>query len=181
MQRLIDDLLLLARADAGALMAGDDLVDLDDLALTAAERLRAETAVTVDTTGITAAQTRGSEAQLGRVVGNLVDNAVRHAASTVSLSTYERDGSAWLVVGNDGPMIPIDRHEAMFERFGRLDQARSQQSGGAGLGLAIVREIVSRHGGSVTVTSRPEATLFRVALPTTDAAVTSGDDQPVPS
>lgn len=173
MQSLIDDLLLLARADAGAMAVGQDLVDLDDLALIAADRLRSE-GVNVDATGVSASQARGSEAQLSRVVANLVDNAVRHAASTVWLSTYERDGSAWIVVGNDGPTIPADSFEAMFQRFGRLDESRAQQSGGAGLGLAIVQEIVARHGGSVTVTSIAGDTRFLVALPLPQAPSANG-------
>ncbi len=170
LQRLIDDLLLLARADAGVVSPGADRVDLDDLALLAAANIRRSGAVAVDTGGIGAAQAVGDAAQFARVAANLADNAVRHARSRVWLETFEADAVAYLVVGNDGPPIPPDQFSHLFQRFSRLDEARSSDRGGTGLGLAIVKEIVDRHGGSVAVESTESATIFTVGVP----AVASG-------
>lgn len=165
LQRLVDDLLLLARADAGVVQAGTNPVDLDDLALAAAVHLRQRRQVEVDTAGIAASQASGDASQLRRVVANLVENAERHARRRVWLRTFEDDGMAYLVVGNDGPPIEPGQFAVLFERFGRIDEARSSEHGGAGLGLAIVEEIVARHHGSVTVESSDAATEFIVALP----------------
>ena len=122
--------------------------DLDDLLLREAG-VRREHGVQVDTTGVSAAQVMGDAGQLGRAVRNLVDNAAGHAAAVVTLSLEEQDGHAVLTVADDGPGIPGQEHERVFERFAQLHPARS--SGGAGLGLAITREIVERHGGTVRI------------------------------
>lgn len=144
LQRLVDDLLELARGGDGRRVP----VDLDDLLLREA-RVRREHGVQVDTSGVSAAQVMGDAGQLGRAVRNLVDNAARHAAAVVTLSLEEQDGHAVLTVADDGPGIPGQEHERVFERFAQLHAARS--SGGAGLGLAITREIVERHGGTVRI------------------------------
>jgi signal transduction histidine kinase len=86
---------------------------------------------------------------------NLLDNAARHAASQVSVAAHARGDDAVFIVDDDGPGIaPADR-ERVFGRFVRLDANRSRSAGGAGLGLAIVREIVTAHKGTVTVNDRP--------------------------
>jgi signal transduction histidine kinase len=93
----------------------------------------------------------GDAAQLARAVRNLLDNAVRHARSTVGVELRERDGVAVLVVRDDGPGIPPAERERVFERFTRLDDARSAADGGAGLGLAIARDIARIHGGDIAL------------------------------
>ena len=162
LERLVRNLLLLARADEQSLTLGSTGVDLDDIVLAEASRLRASTAVTVDTSGVGPARVLGDEGLLGQVVRNLVDNAARHAASTVRLSLTE--GS--LVVEDDGDGVPLADRERVFERFVRLDEARGRDAGGTGLGLAIVREIVAAHGGTVTIGDSPlGGARVRVALP----------------
>lgn len=151
LQRLVDDLLHLARSDAGATITRDDTVDLDDVVLGQARRLRSDDQLTVDTTAVTAVQVRGDRAQIDRAVGNVVDNAARHATSRVTFALAERDGVAELAVDDDGPGIPADARERVFERFTRLDDARTGSTGGTGLGLPIARDIVERLGGIVTV------------------------------
>jgi signal transduction histidine kinase len=69
----------------------------------------------------------------------------------VTFELYETDGRSELVVPDDGPGIPVEQREAVFQRFTRLDNARSREAGGAGLGLAIVHDIVVRHGGSISI------------------------------
>jgi signal transduction histidine kinase len=162
LQHLVDDLLRLARSDAalpgepgGPGEPGEDLVDLDDVVLRLTRRHRADGRVTVDTGGVGAAQVVGDRAQLARAVANVVDNAVRYAASTVTLWLAEQGGEAVLAVADDGPGIPAADRERVFERFTRLDDARGATTGGAGLGLAIARDIVRRHGGTITVDPSP--------------------------
>lgn len=152
MQALVDDLLVLARSDAGlAAAAPAQTVDLDEVVADQVLRLRAEGRVAVDARGVGAAQVEGDAGRLGRALGNVVDNAVRHARSTVTITLAERDGDAVLAVSDDGPGIPADRRDEVFERFTRLDGARTSAAGGAGLGLAIARDIVTAHRGTIAV------------------------------
>lgn len=153
LQRLVEDLLALARSDGGAGVLPDRRasVDLDDLVLRRARALRAEARVAVDVTGVGAVQVVGDADQLGRAVDNLLDNAARHATSTVTCTLVERDGVAVLAVADDGPGIPADQRDRVFQRFARLDDSRTGATGGTGLGLAIVRAAVSAHSGTVAV------------------------------
>jgi signal transduction histidine kinase len=152
-QRLVEDLLLLARADERSLRLASRPVDLDDLVLEEAARLRAGSGLTVVTTGVSAARVTGDAAALRRVLRNLGDNAARHATGVIALSAASRDGAVTVAVEDDGPGIaPADR-ERVLRRFVRLDEARARDAGGAGLGLAIVDELVRAHGGTVEVGS----------------------------
>ncbi len=158
LERLVEDLLHLAHSDStvGNATAGSrrhEPVDLDDLVLSEARRLRESRRVTVDVSGVTAAQIHGDADQLRRVVRNLVDNAARHATETVTITLAERGDEAVLAVVDDGPGIPEDQHDRVFERFTRLDDARDRARGGTGLGLAICRDIVRRHGGTIVIDS----------------------------
>jgi signal transduction histidine kinase len=152
MQALVDDLLVLARQDAGAAPARPAMaVDLDELVAEQVRRLRAEGRARVDAGEVGAAQVVGDAGRLRRALANVVDNAARHARSTVTISLAERDASAVMSVADDGPGIPAERHDEVFERFARLDGARSASTGGTGLGLAIARAIVVDHGGTIAV------------------------------
>ena len=110
----------------------------------------------------------GSRTQVGRLVANLLDNAQRHARSAVTVSVRRAGERAVVEVADDGEGVPEDDRERVFERFVRLDAARSRDDGGAGLGLAIARDVAVRHGGTLTVR---EATaggaLFELRLPVT--------------
>nr|WP_243731562.1 HAMP domain-containing sensor histidine kinase [Nocardioides ochotonae] len=159
MQRLVEQLLVLTRAGEAAGAHASYDVDLDDIALAEARRVR-RGGLQVDTSGIGPGRVRGDGVALGQVVRNLVDNAVRHAETTVRLAVRERaedgrDPDVELVVEDDGPGIPEAERERVFDRFVRLDEARARDAGGSGLGLAIVREIVTAHGGTVAITSSP--------------------------
>ncbi|WP_053205713.1 sensor histidine kinase [Jiangella muralis] len=153
-QRLVEDLLVLARADEQLLRLAAHPVDLDDLVLEEAARLRATGAAAVGTTGVAAARVTGDAAALRRVLRNLGDNAARHAAGAVALSVASRDGTVTLAVEDDGPGIPPADRERVLRRFVRLDEARDRDAGGAGLGLAIVDELVRAHDGTVEVGER---------------------------
>lgn len=176
MQDLVDGLLLLARLDEHAPSRRQG-VDLDDLALSEASRLRAASAgrpehpLTIDTSGIGAARATGDARLLARLVRNLADNAARHAHSRVGLTTETTAGGgiAVLHVDDDGAGIPPEERERVFERFVRLDEARARDAGGSGLGLAIVRGIAEASGGTVTVTASPSGgARFTVTLPAGD-------------
>jgi signal transduction histidine kinase len=98
-----------------------------------------------------AAVVRGNRARLTRLVRNLIDNAERHAAGRVHIAVSTTDTECVLTVADDGPGIPAEDRQRVFDRFVRLDDGRDRDEGGSGLGLAIVAEIAHAHGGSVTV------------------------------
>jgi signal transduction histidine kinase len=163
-QQLVDDLLELARADESPTLRRGEKVDLDDLVLAEARRVR-ECGIRVDATGIGAGRVDGDLVGLARMLRNLVDNAMRHAESTVRLSLCETGGVVRLVVAIDGPPIPDADRARVFERFTRLDDSRARRDGGAGLGLAIVAEIVAAHLGTIQVGGEDGWTRFVVHLP----------------
>ena len=150
LHQLLHDLLYLARSSHTPPTAQE--VDLDDVALSVAKEVRARSAVDVDTTGVRAARVSGDGRAIARAVSNLLDNAVRHARSRVAISTDALDGVCRVVVDDDGTGIAAADRQRVFERFTRLDEARTRGAGGAGLGLAIVSDIAARHGGTVEVT-----------------------------
>jgi signal transduction histidine kinase len=164
LQHLVDDLLQLARGDDSLADVDFRVVDLDDIVLREARRLRERGRIEVRLYGVSAAQTFGDPRQLSRAVRNLFDNAERHASSTVEVGLAEVDGRVRLTVSDDGEGISPEHHEVIFERFSRLDDARTRDTGGAGLGLAIVRDIIQRHKGTVALDDSA-ATCFIVELP----------------
>jgi signal transduction histidine kinase len=151
LQRLIDDLLTLARSDDDTQRARWKPVDLDDIVLREATRLRAAGTVSVDVSRVSAAQVLGDADQLARAVRNLLDNAAQHGGSSVEVALGEVGTDAVLAITDDGAGIPAHLQERVFERFTRVDPARTRASGGSGLGLAITRDLVAAHGGTVTV------------------------------
>ncbi len=166
MQRLVDDLLHLARTDAARSPLQAQLVDLDDIVLREAEAVLAESRIEVDLSGVSAAQVVGDRSQLTRAIRNLCDNAQQHAAHRVTFTLGERDGVAALTITDDGPGVPPDQAATVFERFGRLDDSRARTTGGTGLGLAIAREIIERHGGTVELdTTHHPGARFVLTLP----------------
>ncbi|MFE9258975.1 ATP-binding protein [Streptomyces sp. NPDC006879] len=168
MSRLVDDLLLLARLDAGRPLEREP-VDLTRLILDSADDARAagpdhrflldlpEEPVTVV----------GDSHRLQQAIGNLLANARTHTPPgsevTVTLSTLPTHAS--VTVSDNGPGIPEELLGEVFGRFVRGDHARSRTTGSTGLGLAIVHAVVTAHGGTISVTSSPGSTSFRLTLP----------------
>ena len=166
LERLIGDLLELARIDEGRAASVED-VDLDEVVLAAVDRARRRPGAPVDATGVSAVRLPGNSRQLERLVQNLLDNAARHARSRVAVAVRDEGARAVLVVEDDGAGIPEADRERVFERFTRLEDGRARDSGGTGLGLALVREVARRHGGDVSVEDGPDGgARFVVTLPT---------------
>jgi signal transduction histidine kinase len=169
LESLLDDLLLLAAQDEnGASPVRTRPVDLTTLATAEAQRPRR---VPVDVVHWPAEHQAlvmvGAEDELARALGNLVDNAARYAASAVQITLSSYADTVRVVVDDDGPGIPLADRERVFERFTRLDHSRARQQGGSGLGLAVVRSIVTRHHGRVRVEDSPlGGARFVVELPT---------------
>lgn len=172
LERLVQGMLVLARADEGALRPEPVDVDLDDLLLEEARRMRGA-GLAVDTSGVRATRVRGDAALLAQLMRNLVDNAARHARTGIALAVSS-DGSGGrvaLTVDDDGDGIPPADRDRVFDRFVRLDDARARDTGGSGLGLSIAREIARAHGGAVRVEDAPTGgARLRVELPAAASA-----------
>jgi signal transduction histidine kinase len=150
LQHLTDDLLLLARMDARQTRHHEH-VDLAAIVVDVAGRVRDEH-VAVEVSGAEHSVVVGGDRdQLHRMVRNLVHNAHNHAASRVSVAISTTPSGVILTIGDDGPGIPVDQRRRVFERFVRLDDARTRDAGGTGLGLAIVHDIVSGHHGRIEI------------------------------
>ncbi len=171
MSRLVDDLLFLARVDAGAARRGQEQLDLAAIVRGATEPMRglAEKAgltLTVDAAG--ALPVRGDADQMRRVVRILIDNAIRYtpAGGSIAVRAGSAEGRATVRVRDTGVGIAPEDQERVFERFFRSDAARSRATGGVGLGLPIARTIVQEAGGRIGLTSQPgHGTEFWFTLP----------------
>lgn len=109
----------------------------------------------------------GDADKLSRVFDNLVRNAVSYSEphSTIKLSAHKSDQMLSIAIQNHGAEIPEEQQKHIFEKFFRVDSARGTRSGGAGLGLAIAKQLVQLHGGTITLKSNPDCTVFTVQLP----------------
>lgn len=154
MEELIRQLLLLAKADEGQLAARQRHVDVRALLDTIQSSNGVKEVAVVVEAGPHGA-VMGDRDQLDRLFGNLVDNAVRYACRQVVLTLSTDDRNVRVTVDDDGPGIPTDDRQRVFDRFVRLDPSRERGSGTAGLGLAIAREIVAAHGGDIHVSDSP--------------------------
>ncbi|MEV8209485.1 HAMP domain-containing sensor histidine kinase [Streptomyces sp. NPDC079189] len=166
LQALAADLLLLARLDAGE-RPGNTRLDMGALVHEeVSQRTGDRIPVTVSVPPSELLEVTGSRGQLARIIGNLLDNAERHAEGSVAVSVRTERGSVVVAVSDDGAGVPEPERQRIFERFVRLDDARSRDEGGAGLGLAIARDVARRHEGTLTVTRSPEGgARFELRLP----------------
>jgi signal transduction histidine kinase len=155
LQSLVEDLLLLSHADEGTLELRPEPIDVDDLVFEEARRLRNTTELRVRTSSVSAGRVSGDRDQLNRLIRNLSDNAARHAKGVVEFTLRDGNGSVVFAVDDDGAGVPRSERERVFERFVRLEEARGRDSGGAGLGLAIVAEIAAAHEAGVAVADSP--------------------------
>jgi signal transduction histidine kinase len=176
MGRLVEDLLLLAKVDEHSMRLQVEDVDLDDLVDQEIRRLRAFPALRI-VPHIEAVRIAGDRVRLGQAVTNLADNAARYALSTVRLSLSTIGAEASIVIEDDGPGVPAAQRDRVFERFVRLDASRGRSSGGSGLGLSIVREVVLAHGGTVGISDAvPSGCRVEIRLPAPESAML---DEPI--
>ncbi|GAA3690087.1 ATP-binding protein [Microlunatus aurantiacus] len=162
---LVENLMTLARADTQELAAQRSEVDLDDLLAEELRRLRLTGGLQV-VVEMVSARVLGDQQSLGQALRNVVDNAARHARTTVRLILTVTATDAIVWVDNDGPVIPVEDRERVFERFVRLDEARTRDAGGSGLGLAISRAALRAHGGDALVVDGPDGWCrFQLRLP----------------
>lgn len=166
LQDIVEQLLVLARLGETGGSITRRAVDLDDLVLLEARRLRETTGLEIDTSAVSAGRVDGDERLLSRVLRNLADNAARHARGRIAFAVAQTDETVVVSVDDDGAGIPTADRERVFERFVRLDEARSRDAGGSGLGLAIVAQIAAAHSGRVVATdSTLGGARFVVTLP----------------
>jgi two-component system OmpR family sensor kinase len=167
MERLVDDLLLLARTDSGA---GVQLEasELEPLLAAETESLGETSERSIELGDVTATPVTIDRERVARAVSNLVANAVAHTSEggRVKVSAFDREDRVVIAVDDDGPGIPADLRERVFDRFARLDTSRSSDSGGSGLGLAIVKAVAELHGGEAACTDSPlGGARFTVSVP----------------
>lgn len=170
LSRIVGDLLDLSRLESGSEL--DEAVALDAVVRDEVERFEApaaESGIELRVEADPVPRVRGSGRDLALLVRNLIDNAIRytHAGGRVDVTVSADGGDLVLVVADTGVGIPQRELPRIFERFYRVDRARSRETGGTGLGLSIVRHVVENHGGHVTVASElGRGTRFEIRLPT---------------
>jgi signal transduction histidine kinase len=170
LQDLVEELLVLAKADAAALDVPTRPVDLDELVLGQARQLGRTTSLRIDTANVSGGQVAGRDTDLVRVVENLATNAARHAETMVAFSVRQIDGEVEFTVTDDGPGIAPSDRDRIFERFSILEDGRSSADGRSGLGLPIASAIVMAYRGSIRAEDAPgTGTRFVVRLPTAAA------------
>jgi two-component Ni(II)/redox sensor kinase NrsS len=172
LQQLISDLLLLASLERPSSESQQQVCDLAEISADVledfAELAAAAQVNLVQGPWVAPALVRGVDTELSRLVINLLSNAIQHspAGSRVDVELQQRSREIRLSIRDSGPGISVAEQERIFDRFTRLDPARSRQQGGTGLGLAIAKAIALRHGGRITVESTPgEGSCFCIVLP----------------
>ncbi|MEU8172460.1 HAMP domain-containing sensor histidine kinase [Microbispora hainanensis] len=162
LQALVTDLLQLARLDSGAPPPCEP-VDLGGLV--ARELDRRSRKVEVVRHLASGVVVIGDRLALARLLNNLLDNGERHAVSRITVTVRREDGTGVLEALDDGAGIPPDQRELVFQRFTRLDAARTKDAGGTGLGLSIARQIAQRHGGTLTIEDSDVGARFVLRIP----------------
>ncbi|MFI0368443.1 sensor histidine kinase [Actinomadura sp. 1N219] len=165
LHHIVDDLLVLARLDSGD---RPELEPLDLGALVEEEAGRRTPPVPMTVKAESGVLVAANRPRLGRVLLNLLANAERHAFSMIEVTVHTEPGEAVVEVRDDGPGIPRADRDRVFERFTRLDSARSRADGGSGLGLAIARQIAVAHGGRLYVGDGAYGARLVLRLPLAD-------------
>lgn len=177
--RLVDTLLQLSRGDAGMLRLSRDVVDLADLAREVAASLNLlaeERRQRLDVAAAASVGVLADRCVLRDAVTNLVDNAIKYspAGSTIRIHVDGGPEHATLTVADEGAGIAPEHRDRIFDRFYRIDEARSREMGGAGLGLAIAKWAVEANGGKIALEPAVIGSVFRISLPRATSAEKSG-------
>ena len=171
---LVQDVIELSRLQSTDVVRQSQLVDVNQLVASAVDhnRITAESKnIQLMLGGRALHPVHGDPELLGTAVRNLVENAIRYSPekTKVGISMAEKNGQIKISVKDQGPGIPEDEQDRIFERFYRVDPARSRQTGGTGLGLSIVKHVMGQHGGDISLWSIPgEGSTFTLALPAVD-------------
>ena len=168
--RIVEQLFALSRLDAGEAQTECEPFDLADLAVTTADQmslLAEDKGISMSCDAAQPVLVEGDRARLKQVVVNLLDNAIKYTSEkgSIQLRVARVNGHALLEVADTGIGIPADAVPHVFDRFFRVDKARTRDPGGAGLGLSIVKSICTAHGAEVQVASNSKGSCFRVILP----------------
>jgi heavy metal sensor kinase len=180
MSRIVDSLLAISRLDAGEVKVDKMPLDLGELAISTAEEMKLladEKSIALHNRTSSGIHVEADRARLQEVIVNLIDNAIKYTqeGGEVEISVRRELGVALLEVTDNGPGIPPHALPHVFERFYRADKARSRESGGAGLGLSIVKAICTAHGAEVKVSSRERhGSRFSIEFPL--LAIPESDD-----
>ncbi|MEB3151339.1 MAG: ATP-binding protein [Sphaerospermopsis sp.] len=174
--RLLQDLLDLARADSGYLHFRLERCILSDLVaeVVVMAKIYSDRQITIESTN-SSVEVRADYNRLKQVLLNLVDNGVKYSdpATAVTVKFYQQADQAIIQVCDQGYGIPLQHQARIFERFYRLDEARTSSTGSCGLGLSIVKTLVEGMGGNVTVRSRlGEGSVFTITLPAYSSTIT---------
>ena len=168
---LVQDIIELSRLQSADVVQAGEEVDMSKLVSEAVDRtalIAGEKNIDIKVGGVKNAIVYGESDLLMTAVRNLIDNAIRYSpeGTTVGVGITDRNGLVSVTVTDQGPGIPADEQERVFERFYRLDSARARSTGGSGLGLSIVRHVMESHGGEVTLWSQPgQGSTFTLRLP----------------
>lgn len=184
MSRIVESLLTISRLDAGEAKLEKLRLDMGNLATATADEMKIlaqEKSITLRASVEDGVCVEGDRTRLQQVLVNLIDNAVKYTqeGGTVEVEVYKEAGTAILEVSDNGAGIPAQAISHVFERFYRVDKARSRASGGSGLGLSIVKAICTAHGAEISVSSEEgQGSSFRVELPLV-AAFENGEGTPI--
>jgi heavy metal sensor kinase len=174
--RLVDTLLQLSRGDAGTVRLSPELLDLSDLAREVASSLAILAEERRQRLQVHAPQpvlVRADRLVLRDAIANLVDNAIKYGPdeSQIDVTVRADTADAALTVSDQGPGIPVEHRERIFDRFYRVDEGRSRGMGGTGLGLAIAQWAVKANGGQISFVPAPAGAAFRITLPRSTGAM----------
>ena len=171
---LVQDVIELSRLQSADMVLSSTLVDVEQVVAESVDRNRLTAEgknIELLVGGKAPRPVHGDPELLGTALRNLIENAIRYSPENtkVGIGMAVKGDTVRISVKDQGPGIPDDEQDRIFERFYRVDPARSRQTGGTGLGLSIVKHIVGQHGGEVTLWSQPgSGSTFTIALPSVD-------------
>ena len=171
---LVQDVIELSRLQSADMVLSSTLVDVEQVVTESVDRNRLTAEgknIELLVGGKAPRPVHGDPELLGTALRNLIENAIRYSPDNtkVGIGMAVKGDTVRISVKDQGPGIPEDEQDRIFERFYRVDPARSRQTGGTGLGLSIVKHIVGQHGGEVTLWSQPgSGSTFTIALPIVD-------------
>jgi signal transduction histidine kinase len=164
LEATISDLFWLAKNDERHQMNNRTDVDLDDILYDEATRAKSLTKLRVDVSHVQPTRVHANASMMNRLIRNVVDNAMRHATEVLTFASFYEGDEAVLLINNDGEAIDVATSDQFFLRFVRADAARSRESGGTGLGLTIVQEICTLHGGRARFIESPVGTTIEIRI-----------------